>query len=206
MKCILKKDGKSVAGIPQEFTGLEEHFEGIAKERKSRMYNTRIVQQVKRKEKAMTGILKKAMILFAVLFVVMGITISQGFMLPGFLVTGLYFIYDVLSQREYEYVLEGSRLEISVIYGGRYRKEAHMLDLKDVEAVAPSRHEKVAAYLKDGGSIRIPKYDYTSYEENVPYYTMIVMEDKQKIKILMDLNEEMLGYMKSKYPDKVFLQ
>lgn len=178
----------------------------MKKDGKSKMYNARIVQQVKRKEKAMTGILKKMMILFAVLFVVIGITIEQEFMLPGFLVTGLYFIYDVLSQREYEYVLEDGRLEISVILGGRYRKEAHVLELKDIEAVAPSRHEKVAEYLKEGGSIRLPKYDYTSYEENVPYYTMIVMENKQKIKILMDLNGEMLEYMKRLYPDRVFLQ
>lgn len=170
------------------------------------MYDVRIVQQVGRKEKAMTGLLKKVILVFAVLFVVMGITISQGFMLSGFLAAGLYFIYEVLSRKDYEYVLEGGRLEISVIYGRRYRKEVHALDLKDMEVVAPSRHEKVAVYLKEGGSVRLPKYDYTSYEESVPYYTMIVMEDRQKIKILMDLNEEMLEYMKRMYPDRVFLQ
>lgn len=169
------------------------------------MYNAGMVQQVKRKEKAMTGVLKKVILLFAVLFVVMGITISQGFMLSGFLAAGLYFVYDVLSRKEYEYVLDGDRLQISVIFGGRYRREMHVLDLKDMEVVAPSRHEKVADYLKEGGSVKLPKYDYTSYEENVPYYTMIVMEDRRKIKILMDLNEEMLGFMKRMYPDRVFL-
>lgn len=169
------------------------------------MYDARIVKQVERREKAMTGILKKVILVFAVLFVVMGITISQGFMLSGFLAAGLYFIYDVFSRKEYEYILEDGRLEISVIYGRRYRKEVHALDLKDMEVVAPSRHEKVAAYLKDGGSVRLPKYDYTSYEEDVPYYTMIVMENRQKIKILLDLNEEMLGYMKRVYPDRVFM-
>lgn len=169
------------------------------------MYHAEIVQQIKRKEKAMTGMLKKAILLFAIVFVVLGITISQGFMLSGFLAAGLYFIFDVLSRKEYEYVLEGGRLQISVIFGGRYRREAHVLDLKDMEVVAPSRHEKVAAYLKDGGSVRLSKFDYTSYEENVPYYTMIVMEDRQKIKILLDLNEEMLTAMKGMYPDRVFL-
>ncbi len=168
------------------------------------MYNARVVQQVRRKEKAMTGALKKVILLLAVLFVVMGITISQGFMLSGFLAAGLYFIYDALSRKEYEYVLEEGRLQISVIFGRRYRKEVHVLDLKDMEVVAPSRHDKVAKYLKRGGTERLPKYDYTSYEENVPYYTMIVMEDRQKIKILMDLNEEMLECMKRMYPDRVF--
>ncbi len=169
------------------------------------MYSSRIVEQVIRKPKAMTGALRRTMILFAVIFVALGIMISQGFMLPGFLLVLLYFGYDILSQREYEYVLEGTRLEIYVILGKRYRRTAHILELKDLEAVAPNRHERVAAYRKGEGSIRLPKYDYTSYEENTPYYTMIITEDREKRKLLLDLNEEMLQAMKKMYPDKVFL-
>ena len=47
--------------------------------------NYKIVEQVSRKKKSMSGVLRVVMIIFAVLFVVMGITISQAFMLPGFL-------------------------------------------------------------------------------------------------------------------------
>lgn len=168
--------------------------------------NYRIVQQVKRKSKKMTGVLRKAMVGFAIFFVILGITISQGFMLPGFLLACLYFVYDIFSQKEYEYVLEDGKFEIYVILGRRYRKTAHILDLKDMEVVAPNVHEKVAVYRKKGGSIRLPKYDYTSYEEEIPYYTMIIMEDKEKIKLLLDLNETMLQSMKNMYPGKVFLQ
>ena len=59
------------------------------------MYNYRILEQVTRKPKAASKLLKKVMIVFAVLFVLMGIAISQGFMLPGFLLVLLYFVYDV---------------------------------------------------------------------------------------------------------------
>ena len=52
--------------------------------------NYKIVEQVSRKKKSMSGVLRVVMIIFAVLFVVMGITISQAFMLPGFLLAGLY--------------------------------------------------------------------------------------------------------------------
>ena len=45
--------------------------------------NYKIVEQVSRKKKSMSGVLCVVMIIFAVLFVVMGITISQAFMLPG---------------------------------------------------------------------------------------------------------------------------
>ena len=51
----------------------------------------------------MSGALRKVMVIFAVLFVLMGITISQAFMLPGFLLALLYFVYDIFSQRDYEY-------------------------------------------------------------------------------------------------------
>ena len=44
--------------------------------------NYKIVEQVSRKKKSMSGVLRVVMIVFAVLFVVMGITISHAFMLP----------------------------------------------------------------------------------------------------------------------------
>lgn len=169
------------------------------------MYNYRITEQVKRKPKALSGFLKKVMVFFAVIFLLMGIMISQGFMLPGFLLVLLHFFYSILSQKEYEYVLEGQTLTIDVILGGRYRRTAHILELNTMEATAPSRHEAVAKYRKDTGTMQLPKFDYTSYEKDTPFYTMIVMENKQKIKLLLDLSEEMLQALKKSYPDRVFL-
>lgn len=169
------------------------------------MYNYRIIEQVVRKPKAMSGLLQKAMVIFAVLFLLLGIMISQGFMLPGFLLVLLYFFYSVLSQREYEYVLEGQTLTIEVILGKRYRRTAHVLELNTMETTAPNRHDAVARYRKDAGGVSLPKYDYTSYEKDTPYYTMIIMENKQKIKLLLDLSDEMLQALKKSYPDRVFL-
>ena len=62
-----------------------------------KVMNYKIVEQVSRKKKSMSGVLCVVMIIFAVLFVVMGITISQAFMLPGFCLRGciLSLIYSV---------------------------------------------------------------------------------------------------------------
>ena len=169
------------------------------------MYDYAIVKQVKRKPKAMTGILRKVMIIFAVVILLLGVTISQGFMLPGFLLVALYFGYDVYSQKEYEYRLESGRLTIDVILGKRYRKTAHILELSEMEVTAPNRHEAVAKYRRDAGGVKLPKYDYTSYEEDTPYFTMIVIENRTKIKLLLDLDEEMLQTLKRLYPERVFL-
>ena len=61
------------------------------------MYNYRIVTQVERKKKPMTGLLKGIMVFFGVLFVLAGIMLNRGFMLPGFLwsvfISSMIFLY-----------------------------------------------------------------------------------------------------------------
>lgn len=168
------------------------------------MYSTKIIKQVKRKKKPGAGVLKISMIVFGVLFILMGIVFSRGFMLPGFLLICLYFAFDMFSQKEYEYVMEGNHFTIDVIVGKKHRKNAHELDLNQLEVVAPNWHEKVAKYRIKGGTERLAKYDYTSYDDEIPYYTMIIGEGREKIKILLDLNEEMLRTMKNMFPDRVF--
>ena len=78
---IQKRDGKKEKGIID-------------------MYDYKIVEQVSRKKKNMSGVLRKVMILFAVIFVIMGIAISQSFMLAGFLLAALYFVFDIFSQKD----------------------------------------------------------------------------------------------------------
>ena len=182
---IQKKDGRKKKGIVY-------------------MYDYKIVEQVSRKKKSMSGVLRKVMILFAVIFVIMGIAISQSFMLAGFLLAALYFVFDIFSQKDYEYTLENYQLSIDVIYGKKYRKTAHVLELKDLEVVAPHWHESVAKYKKNGGTEQLKKFDYTSYDDNTPYYTMIIKEDGRKIKLLLDLTEEMLHTIKTQHPEKVY--
>ena len=182
---IQKKDGRKKKGIVY-------------------MYDYKIVEQVSRKKKSMSGVLRKVMVLFAVIFVILGITISQSFMLAGFLLAALYFVFHIFSQKDYEYTLENDQLSIDVIYGKKYRKTAHVLELKDLEVVAPHWHESVAKYKKNGGTEQLKKFDYTSYDDNTPYYTMIIKEDGRKIKLLLDLTEEMLHTIKTQHPEKVY--
>ncbi len=169
------------------------------------MYNYKVVKQVTRKPKAMSGMLRIVMIVFAVILILLGVTISQGFMLPGFLLVLLYYFYNTFSQKDYEYTLENNYLSIDVIHGKKYRKNAHALDLENLEVLAPNWHDAVAKYRKNGGSIRLPKYDYTSYDPDTPFYTMIITQNMEKIKLLLDLDDEMLQILKRKYPERVFL-
>lgn len=170
------------------------------------MNNYKITKQVKRKSKRFSKLLGRVMIILAVVFVCLGIIFDTGLMMPAFLLAVLYYFFSVQTDKEYEYNLENGVLTIDVIKGKRRRKTVHTLNMKDMEVIAPNWHEAVAQYRKDGGSIKLPKYDYTSYDDDIPYYTMIIMENKQKIKLLLDLGGEMLDVMKRTYPQKVYLQ
>lgn len=163
----------------------------------------RIVKEVHRKQKSAAGLLKTSMIILAVVFLLLGIMFSRGFMLPCFLMAALYFIYEYYSEKDYEYILEGRKLSIAVIRGRRSRKMVHELDLDQLVIVAPHDAAAVMPYRKGAPEGSLPKYDYTSYEDNIPYYTMIIGSGGHRTKFLLDLDEEMLGYLSRMYPGKV---
>lgn len=169
-------------------------------------YNERLVAQVHRKAKPMAGALRVAMIVFAVLFILMGIAFSTGFMLPGFLLVVLYLIFNVFSRKDYEYVLTGETFAVDVIWGRRYRRNVQTHDLNTLEVVAPHWHEAVSRYRKHGAEGHLPKFDYTSYDDDIPYYTMIFAQDGRKCKLLLDLNDEFLQTLKRHYPSRVYMQ
>ncbi|MEI3339031.1 MAG: hypothetical protein V8R80_02975 [Eubacterium sp.] len=64
----------------------------------------------------------------------------------------------------------------------------------------------MAKYRKNGGTVSIPKYDYTSYDDDIPYYRIIVMENKQKINIAAVSRQYEMLALKRLYPQKIYLQ
>jgi Ca2+/Na+ antiporter len=170
------------------------------------MSSFKITKQVKRKTKLSAKVLTKLMLILTVVFILLAIAFTTGYMMFAFLFAALYLLFSTQVDREYEYNFENGILTIDVIKGKRRRKTVHTLNMKDLEVLAPNWHDAVARYRKNGGSEKLPKYDYTSYDEDIPYYTMIIMEDKKKIKLLLDLDGEMLDLIKRVYPQKVYLQ
>ena len=160
-----------------------------------------MVVAVKRKEKPSEKFLRVLMVFLAVLFLLQGIIFSRAFMLPCLLMTGAYFWYSHASRREYEYTIEDRRMLIERV-ASTGRTALHEFPLDDLEALATPDDPCVARYKK-GGEEKIPKFDYTSYEEDVPYYTMIVKEGDRKIKLLLDLSQEAIGLIRRANPEAV---
>ena len=153
---------------------------------------------VRRKTRRSEKLIRGAMIGFAVLFLLQAIVFSRGFMLPCFCMAIAYFIYAGVSKREYEYTLEDERLFIDRV-SDHGRARLHEIPFADVEVIARPDAQSVAAYRK-GGSISLPKHDYTSYDEDVPYYTVIAREDGKREKLLLDLTREAIAAIRRKNP------
>lgn len=143
------------------------------------------------------------MIILSVLMLLAGIVFSRGFFLPCFLMAGLYFVYHRNSIRDYEYIYENKTLTIDVIKEHVSRHTAHEINMEDVIVIAEHNDEAVARYRKGAAEGNLPRYDYTSYNDEVPYYTMIATEEGRRIKILLDLDDAMLLEMKRQFPQVV---
>ncbi|MCD7865743.1 MAG: hypothetical protein LUG54_06975 [Clostridiales bacterium] len=170
------------------------------------MMDFKLTQQVQRKKKKNSRLLSTLMVVFAIIFVLCGVIFSNSFFLAAFCLAFLYYMFTFFSDRAYEYNFENEAFSIDVIRGKRRRSTEQYLYYKDLEVVAPPDHELVLKYKKKGGTEHIKKYDYTSYEEGIPYYTMIITRNDEKIKLLLDLDEQTLRFLKLRYPQKVFLQ
>jgi hypothetical protein len=160
-----------------------------------------LVYSVSRKERSSEKLLRGTMIALAVLFLIEGILFSTGFMLPCFLSAMAYFWYAHASRREWEYTMDRDSLRIERV-SDRGRFVLHEIKLTDVELLCRPDDPAAAPYRK-GGTVKIKKYDYTSYRDDVPYYTMIASEEGERIKLLLDLTPEAIARVRHRAPGRV---
>ncbi len=164
-----------------------------------------ITKQVERQDKKGYRLLSRVMIILAVVFVLLGIIFQNGYFFPAILMALLYYIFTYNAHLSFEYNFQAEYFSVDVIRGRRSRKTTQVIYYKDIEVVAPPDHELVLKYKKKGGTEKVKKYDYTSYLEGVPYYTVIAKKGNEKIKLLMDLDEEILRSLKMRDPMKVHI-
>ncbi len=163
--------------------------------------NETVVISVSRKQRPVDVLLRRLMAVLAVVFLLQGILFSTGFMLPCFCMALCYFWYSIASKREYEYTLEDGRLKIERV-SDRGRRCLHDIPFEKITLLCNPDAPEALPYKK-GGSIKIRKEDYTSYREDVPYYTVIAEEDGTPVKLLLDLNGEAIRMIRRRKPEAV---
>lgn len=167
------------------------------------MYQQELKRSTTRVKRASTRFLQILMAVFAAIFLFAGVAFNRGMMLPCFLMAALYFVFEFFAHKTYTYILSEDTLSVEVVYGGRFRRQLGDIDLTQLVVLAPHDDPAVDRYRKGAQEGSIRKYDYTSYDDSVPYYTMIVDNAGTKEKYLLDLNEAMLGHIRRRCPQKV---
>jgi len=167
--------------------------------------NHAMTKHVSRATKRFSKAFTRILLAMSILFIFMGIILDRGMLFLSMLSVLLYWYSSYESIKDYEYHMEGNKLTVDVIKGKQRRKRMHELDLSEMEVLAPNWHEAVSKYRKNGGTEQIKKYDYTSYDDAIPFYTMIIYSERTKIKILLNLDEEWLWEIKRQYPTKVYM-
>ncbi len=163
--------------------------------------NETVVISVSRAVRPRDVLLKWVMAALAVVFLLQAIMFSTGFMLPCFLMTGCFFWFSHASKREYEYTLEPDALKIERV-SDRGRRLLYEIPYPEILLLcAPDAPE--ALPYKKGGTVPVKKEDFTSYREDVPYYTMIVKDEGKPLKLLLDLNDESIRLIRRKNRDAV---
>ena len=157
---------------------------------------------VRRRKRASTRFLQILMGIFGALFLFAGVAFDRGLMLPCFLMAALYFVFEFFAHKTYTYYLYDDQLQIDVIYGGRMQKTLRMIELDNLVVLAPHDDPAVDPYRKGSRNGNLKKYDYTSYDDSIPYYTMIVEENGTKVKYLLDLNDDMIRQIRRRCPQK----
>lgn len=101
---------------------------------------------------------------------------------------------------EYEYAITGTDLDIAKIMSKERRKSLHSFDLKKAELIAPSNNYKVKDLERNAKVL-----DYTSREEGRDLYVILIRDEKNFYKVLVEPTQDMLKAMRQIAPSVTIL-
>ncbi len=108
----------------------------------------------------------------------------------GLLFVGTYFI--TMLDVEYEYVMTNSIFEVDAIYNKRRRKKLLEFDIKDVIVMTKLNENKEQHTFNTAKKT----YDFSSGTNNDSCYKMVIKENNENVKIIIEPNEKIFEGMK----------
>lgn len=119
-------------------------------------------------------------------------------LIPGVLVAVVAFIYFRNTDIEYEYCLVNTQLDVDKIIAKSSRKHLLTVDLKNLEIAAPINSDRLSRLT----NVKI--VDYSTGEENVQTFALVVRTDKELIRIIFNPNNKLMDAIYKLAPGKVF--
>lgn len=156
---------------------------------------------VKRESGMMKKMLKNAIPVIAVLFLLMGAVIPL--FLVGAVVFGVlaYFVAPKL-EVEYEYLYVNGELDIDAIYSRQKRKRIGSYDMAELEILAPENSHAIDSY-RNNRNLKIK--DYTSGTGKEKNYMLVFNHNQGQQAIKAELDEIILADIRRIAPRKVNL-
>lgn len=159
-------------------------------------------QLVKRKVRATDLMIKWGLIILTVLAVVMALmTFSFIFFIAAVILGFLCFWLVPKTEVEFEYLYVNGELDIDKIFSRSRRKRAARYDLSKLEVAAPVTSHHLDSYRNDKN---IKTVDFSSGMAGQAAFALILNTDRERQRILVELEERIVKDMRSKYPRKVF--
>ncbi len=154
---------------------------------------------VKQKTTARVAFLKVILIIAVVALVAVGFLSGKSLLtlLSVAAVVALVWYWPRFNV-EWEYVFCDGQIDFDQILGGEKRKTILRIELDDADAIAPYESHKMDGYR------HLPVRDFSSLQpEAKPYAIATKMEGKeQKVVILFEPNQKMVGMIQNKFPNK----
>ena len=158
---------------------------------------------VKKERTAADSAVRIAVIGFTALFVVAGLFITPFALLLA-LVLGLagYFILFPRTDLEYEYLYVNGELDIDKIMAKSKRKRVKNLDIKNADLVAPLTSHRMDYY---NNNQKMKVYDFSSGNAEHKRFAMMIRDNGESCKVILEPDEKMIQAIRSSAPSKVFL-
>lgn len=157
---------------------------------------------VKRQMTMLDRLKKGGSIVLLVLAAFAGVFIHVWFLLAAVALGVWTFFMLPAFDMEFEYLLVNRELDIDKIYSKSKRKKAASFQLDEMEIFAPIDSHRMDRYNSDA---RLRVRDYSSRADGADVYGMVIRDDKELYKILLEPDGQMLEVMRRYYPNKVFV-
>lgn len=155
---------------------------------------------VKKKQTTKDKIIKFLLIGLIAATAVVGMVIVFAWIATLILGVAAYFILPNLDL-EYEYVYVNGELDIDKIMSKSKRKRLKSFELAKLEIMAPVNSHRMD-YQNHNTNLKV--LDYSSGEKDHKVYAMIIPDEKDVYKVLIEPDRELLENIKKSCPRKVF--
>ena len=156
---------------------------------------------VKRKKKIVHSLIQVVVVVLGVFLSLLGFSFLGGFLGTIVSVAVIFVGYKLFLRcdREYEYILTNSELDIDVIYSKQARKTIFTLDMKKIDKMVSIKDEKYANDLKRPAKV----IDASDGNKIKGTYAILLPEEKGYKKILITPDENFLSLLYKAAPSKV---